>query len=69
MKVVGTALGDSVHGTGLPGTGSLTIYSKGGSVNGFTSVRGTTEVVECNRHGLCNQNTGIEIYYCLIMIC
>ncbi|OQR89784.1 tenascin-like protein [Achlya hypogyna] len=52
-------LQDNVHGTGQPGTGTVTVACGGAAVAGATSVVGTRENALCSNHGVCDFTTGV----------
>lgn len=39
--------------------GSVSVYEDGASVYGLTSIRGTTEDIECNGRGICDREVGL----------
>jgi len=43
---------------GSPGSGTITIASDGGSINGIRSVEGSRENDVCSNRGLCDVTTG-----------
>lgn len=59
IRVDKSLLTDIVNNNGVAGTGQLTIYSDGATIDSITSVRGTTEVAVCNNRGVCNKVTGV----------
>jgi hypothetical protein len=58
IQVDNEFLVDSVHSTGLYGSGRIKVYTDGLEVYGLKSIKGTTENDFCNNRGLCNRVTG-----------
>lgn len=58
LKYDKSLLADSVNGNGIDGTGTLKVFQDSQSVNGFKSIMGTTENVDCNNRGLCDHSSG-----------
>ena len=59
LKGSAAALGNTVTGNGLAGTGALQIATGGTALQGQASVKGTRENALCSNHGSCDLATGL----------